>query len=69
MLNADPMLARPTLVNAALLARALDGLRPKVSSSAEMWRLLTERYVVDLDAVATLLPTEEPDTTWLAARD
>ena len=69
MLNADPLLARPTLVNAALLARALDGLRPNVRSPAEMWRLLTEHYVVDLDAVATLLPTEESDTTWLAARD
>lgn len=69
MLKADPLLARPTLVNATLLARALDGLRPKVRSSAEMWRLLTEHYVVDLDAVAALLPTEEPDTIWLAARD
>lgn len=69
MLNADPLLARPKLVNATLLASALDGLRPKVSSSAEVWRLLTDRYVVDLDAVAALLPTEESDTTWLAARD
>ena len=69
MLKADPPLARPTLVNATLLARALDGLRPKVRSSAEMWRVLTEQYVVDLDAVAALLPTEEPDTVWLAARD
>lgn len=69
MLNADPLLARPKLVNATLLARTLDGLRPKARSSAEMWRLLTERYVVDLDAVAALLPTDEPDTIWLAARD
>ncbi len=69
MLNADPLLARPKLVNATLLARTLDGLRPTARSSAEMWRLLTERYVVDLDAVAALLPTDEPDTIWLAARD
>ncbi len=69
MLNADPLVARPTLLNATLLARALDGMRPKVRSSAEMWRLLTEQYVVDLDAVAALLPADEPDTMWLAARD
>lgn len=69
MLNAEPSLDRPTLVNATLLARALDGLRPKVRSSAEMWRLLTEQYVVDLDAVAALLPVEESETIWLAARD
>ena len=69
MMISDPLQARPTLVNATLLARALDGLRPKALSSAEMWRLLTEHYVVDLDAVAALLPTEEPDTIWLAARD
>ena len=68
MLNADPTLTRPQLVNATLLARALDGLRPKVRSSAEMWRLLTDQYVVDLDAVAALLPADEPETVWLASR-
>ena len=69
MLNADPLLTRPKLVNATLLARALDGLRPTARSSTEMWRLLTEQYVVDLDAVAALLPLEDSETTWLAARD
>jgi hypothetical protein len=69
MLNADPLLPRPKLVNRALLARALDGLRPKVRSSAEMWRTLTDQYVVDLDAVAALLPASEPETHWLPARD
>ncbi|MDP4026059.1 hypothetical protein Q8W71_25860 [Methylobacterium sp. NEAU 140] len=69
MLNTDPLLPRPTLLNASLLARTLDGLRPQVRSSADMWRLLTDQYVVDLDAVAALLPDEEPDTVWLAARD
>ena len=39
-----------------------------VSSTAEMWRLLTERFVVDLDAVASLLPSDEPETFWLPAR-
>ena len=69
MLNADPLMKRPKLVNAALLARALDGLRPKVSSPMEMWQTLTDQYVVDLDAVAALLPASEPETHWLPARD
>ncbi len=69
MLNADPLLQRPKLVSAALLARALDGLRPTVSSPVEMWQMLTDRYVVDLDAVAALLPAGEPETRWLPARD
>ena len=56
MLNADPLLQRPKLLTASLLARALDGLRPEVSSPVEIWQKLTERYVVDLDAVASLLP-------------
>ncbi|MCJ2057731.1 hypothetical protein MKL09_14340 [Methylobacterium sp. J-048] len=69
MLNADPLLARPKLVNAALLARALDGLRPQVTSSAEIWQVLTDHYVVDLDDVAALLPAVEPETQWLSTRD
>ncbi|MEE7506050.1 hypothetical protein ACLBXO_27040 [Methylobacterium sp. C33D] len=69
MLNADPLVQRPKLVNAALLARALDGLRPQVASPVEIWQRLTEQYVVDLDAVAALLPADEPETHWLAARD
>ncbi|WP_375465736.1 hypothetical protein [uncultured Methylobacterium sp.] len=69
MLYADPLLTRPTLVHAAPLARALDGLKPKAASAAEMWRLLTENYTVDLDAVAALLPIEEPEPVWLPVRD
>jgi hypothetical protein len=69
MLNADPLLQRPKLVNATLLARALDGLKPNVSSPVEMWQRLTDQYVVDLDAVAALLPASEPETHWLNARD
>jgi hypothetical protein len=68
MLNADPLLQRPKLVNATLLASTLDGLRPQVSSPSEMWRMLTDQYVVDLDAVAALLPADEPETHWLPAR-
>ena len=69
MLNADPPLTRPQLVNAALLARTLDRLRPEARSAAEIWRTLTDRYVVDLDAVAALLPSDEPETIWLEPRD
>ncbi|WP_457106024.1 hypothetical protein [Methylobacterium sp. P5_C11] len=69
MLNADPLLQRPKLVSAALLVRALDSLKPRATSPFEMWRLLTDQYVVDLDAVAALLPANEPETHWLAARD
>jgi hypothetical protein len=69
MLNADPLVQRPKLVNLATLARALDGLRPNAASPGEMWQMLTDRYVVDLDAVAALLPPSEPETHWLPARD
>ena len=69
MLNADPLLQRPKLLNTALVARALERLKPKAGSSVEMWRMLTEHYVVDLDAVANLLPAGEPETQWLSARD
>ena len=69
MLHADPLLARPKLVTPTLLARALEGLRPQVRSSAEMWQALTDHYVVDLDAVASLLPAIEPETQWLSTRD
>jgi hypothetical protein len=69
MLNTDPLVARPKLVSAALLAQVLAGLRPQVRSSAEMWRALTDHYVVDLDDVAALLPAIEPETRWLPTRD
>lgn len=68
MLHADPLQTRPTLVHAALLARALDGLKPNAASPAEMWRLLTDNYTVDLDAVASILPAAEPEPVWLPAR-
>lgn len=69
MLNADPLLRRPKLLNTALVARALERLRPNALSPVEMWRMLTEHYVVDLDAAATLLPADEPETHWLPSRD
>ncbi|MCJ2014617.1 hypothetical protein [Methylobacterium sp. J-076] len=68
MPSTDPRILRPVLVNTFGVARAMDELRQKANSTGEMWRLLTERFVVDLDAVATLLPSEEPETFWLPAR-
>ncbi len=68
MPNVDPRVRRPFLVNTTGVASAMSELRQKAGSTAEMWRLLTERFVVDLDAVATLLPSEEPETQWLPAR-
>ncbi|WP_342164238.1 hypothetical protein [Methylobacterium sp. SD21] len=68
MPNVDPRVLRPVLVNTTGVASAMSELRQKAGSTAEMWRLLTERFVVDLDAVATLLPSEEPETQWLPAR-
>ncbi|KAB1076163.1 hypothetical protein [Methylobacterium planeticum] len=69
MLNADPLFTRPTLTSPSLLSRALDGLRRKAGSQAEVWQLLTQNYTVDLDAVAILMPSEDPEPTWLATRD
>lgn len=68
MPNIDPRVVRPVLVNTSGVAHALRELKQKAGSTAEMWRLLTESFVVDLDAVATLLPSEEPETVWLPAR-
>ncbi|WP_336488192.1 hypothetical protein [Methylobacterium nigriterrae] len=69
MLNADPLFTRPTLTSPHLLSSALERFRRSASSPAEVWRMLTESYTVDLDAVAVLLPSEEPEPTWLPARD
>ena len=68
MLNTDPCNPRPHLVSSNSLAHAVTELRAKTGSAGEVWRLLTERFVVDLDAAAKLLPKEEPETVWLPAR-
>lgn len=68
MRDPDPFPARPTLTHPGLLATALDRLRGSAACRAEIWRLLTERYVVDLDAVAHLLPCDEPEPVWLPVR-
>lgn len=70
MLNADLFTPRPTLTSPSLLARALDAIGQQgATSKAEVWRRLTETYTVDLDAVAMLLPSSEPEPIWLSARD
>ncbi len=69
MLNADPLIARPTLTGLQVLAAALGRIGQEAVSPAEVWRKLTETYVVDLDAVASLLPRAEPEPLWLNARE
>ena len=69
MLKADLFTPRPTLTSPGLLARALDALGRAADSKEELWRRLTESYAVDLDAVAALLPTSEPEPVWLRVRD
>ncbi|MER2264904.1 hypothetical protein [Methylobacterium oxalidis] len=68
MLNADPLLARPTLTNPALLSTTLEGIRLKAADAAEVWHLLTQNFTVDLDTVAALIPAEEMEPAWLTAR-
>ena len=68
MLNADPYRPRPTLLSPHHIASAVDRLGPKADSPTEVWRLLTEQFTVDLDAVAAILPRSEPEPHWLQAR-
>ena len=68
MLNTEPLITRPTLTTATVIHTALGHLEPHASSPADIWRLLTERYIVDLDAVAMVLPPARPEPVWLAPR-
>ncbi len=69
MLNADLFIPRPTLTAPSQLAKALEALRRDGASKADVWRTLTERFTVDLDAVATLMPASDPEPIWLQSRD
>lgn len=69
MPNPDLLVSRPTLTDAQVITTALGALRLQAESKADIWRLLTENYVVDLDAVATLLPPERPEPLWLRPRN
>lgn len=68
MPNTEPFITRRTLTTATVIQTALGDLTPQASSPADIWRLLTERYVVDLDAVATVLPAARPEPVWLSPR-
>jgi hypothetical protein len=65
MLDVDSTVARPTLTGLQGLAAALARIRKDTASPAEVWRRLTDSYVVDLDAVASILPRAEPEPAWL----
>lgn len=65
MFDADPATARPTLTGLQGLAAALVRIGQDTASPGEVWRRLTDSYVVDLDAVASILPRAEPEPTWL----
>lgn len=69
MLDSDLPIARPTLTSENLLARTLEFLGRGADSPSEIWRRLTDSYVVDLDEVAALMPRAEPEPIWLAARE
>lgn len=69
MFNTDLYVSRPTLVNPAMLASAVDELRREGRSQAQVWQMLTQSYTVDLDAVAELMPAKDPEPVWLASRD
>lgn len=68
MLISDPLITRPKLTTATVIHTALSDLAPHASSPADIWRLLTERYVVDLDTVAMVLPPSRPEPVWLNPR-
>ncbi len=68
MQNLHPCNPRPHLLSANSVVHALSELEPTTRSPSEIWRLLTERFVVDLDTVAKVLPSAEPETMWLPAR-
>ncbi|WP_036302876.1 hypothetical protein [Methylobacterium sp. 77] len=68
MLNADPLVARPVLTGLQVLAAALGRIGKDAVSPVDVWRKLTENYVVDLDAVASILPRAEPEPVWLTSR-
>ncbi|GJD51933.1 hypothetical protein OPKNFCMD_4692 [Methylobacterium crusticola] len=68
MPQAETLLPRPALTSPTLLAATVDSLGRRAASRQDLWRLLTETYTVDLDAVAAVLPREEPEPVWLPAR-
>ncbi|MGY2048948.1 hypothetical protein [Methylobacterium sp. JK268] len=68
MLPFDSLLPRPALTNPVLLAATVDSFGRSAASRRDVWRLLTDTYTVDLDAVAAVLPREDAEPVWLPAR-
>lgn len=68
MRPADLLLPRPALTNLALLAATVNSLSDRAANRQDLWRLLTDSYTVDLDAVAAVLPRREPEPAWLPAK-
>lgn len=67
--NADDIVVpRPTVTGSSALAVVVEGLAPVAPSRADLWRLIVDSFTVDLDALAALLPIEEPEPVWLAPR-
>ncbi|AWB21008.1 hypothetical protein DA075_08915 [Methylobacterium currus] len=65
---ADSLLPRPALTNPSLLVATVTSLSHRAASRQDLWRLLTDSYTVDLDAVAAVLPRQEPEPDWLPSR-
>ncbi|TGD96404.1 hypothetical protein [Methylobacterium nonmethylotrophicum] len=68
MRPADSLLPRPALTSPSLLAATVHSLSDRAASRQDLWRLLTDSYTVDLDAVAAVLPRQEPEPVWLPAK-
>ena len=51
MRPADSLLPRPALTSPSLLAATVSSLSHRAASRQDLWRLLTDSYTVDLDAV------------------
>ncbi|RVU18775.1 hypothetical protein [Methylobacterium oryzihabitans] len=68
MPTAESLLPRPALTSPSLLAATVASLGRSAVDRRDLWRLLTDTYTIDLDALAAVLPPEEPEPVWLAAR-
>lgn len=68
MPNAESLLPRPALLNPGHLADTVAQLGHHAPSKTDIWRLLTDHFTVDLDAVAALLPCTDPEPHWLPTR-
>ncbi|KMO42354.1 hypothetical protein VQ02_03205 [Methylobacterium variabile] len=68
MRPADSLLPRPALTSPSLLAATVSSLSHRAASRQDLWRLLTDSYTVDLDAVAAVLPRQEPEPAWLPSK-